>query len=470
MESIQSRFGIENESRFNLGGRHLAKDSAAVCAEAAKAAGGAVLQFTNNGGRIYPEHGVEFCTPECNSPREAIVYNNVNRRLQIQAIGAVLLAVHREDPTVNKAWLYSRVVDSKGHTWGLHDNYGLTRLQDHLLREADRKLQSSQIQFLQGFTGTRMMYVGAGCADDAGLHLSQKRSKPFIAISKRAIDSTLYTLPPRGMRGTDLRFESRDNDNPWSDWSSEMRLVAMRGALSLMGSRYPLAELHTALPAKMLMPGFENPLNGFDIDSEGLMETDQALALQAADFQLGVLDALLDTKALRYGVRAGVEFADQYKSLYSFLELYKTVVRRQRPVSELSWYVDWAAKAERSRCFHVRHMSGGWSSLMATDLGKRAARVVDIGFDTVIFEVLDGADGSDGAATVQVKPAIGQSLRQRGVLGYRPDEVREMEAMRQPPAGVASRRVGAMRLYGAQIEEINWVSAKVAGRGSRLKF
>ena len=409
--------------------------------------------FLGNGSRVYWDgQGIEICTPECNDPTEAIVYKNANRQLMVQSIGRALLMTSERDSRPASARLYDRVVDAVGNSWATHDNFGLTRAQYFTLDEGLIHGHATALPFMRSFTGTRMVYAGAGHADMSGWHFSQKRNKSFDEEVGQCFGNTLLTL--RGVDRHDrpsYRFESRDSDNPASDWPSIARLATMAGAVTLMASSYPLHNLLERIHRPDdLIAGAHNQMNAFTINEEGYMIADTALMTQAADFQLSVLDALRGDDE-KFGMEVSTELKDIYASIDDYLQRFKRVAGGAEPVNCLAAQVDWAAKAELAR-HQLSRKKNTDDNVNPLDV----ARAVDIAFDTTVFR----ADPSQ-AETLSIKQSPAQVLRLRGGLGGLPNS-REKLALVEPPVGPATARVDAMKEYRSAITDITWSGAVVS--------
>jgi len=102
-----------------------------------------------NGGRYYVDHAhPEYCTPECATARDLVVYEKA---------GEVILDVSRTAaeetlPTGQEILIYKNNSDRKGHSYGCHENYLV-----------DRKTPFQNIvEGLIPFLVTRQIFTGSG--------------------------------------------------------------------------------------------------------------------------------------------------------------------------------------------------------------------------------------------------------------------------------------------------------------------
>jgi hypothetical protein len=452
MSNEEIHYGIENESRYKLSGIDNAAIATDVRKNAAQFTGLDVRDFTGNGGRFYLDNEtVEFCTAESNSPYDVIMSNGANRRLLHYALGKILLNKYSKYPAINQAVHYNRVIDIENNSWALHDNIGITEQQYDKIRDSFGNSKSAGRNFLVQVVGTRMMYTGAGLARADGWHFSQKRSVHHKAVLGREYNNFLFSIPSAA-RGTLPRIESRDNDNPWSDWSSMTRLITIGGAISLAASAFPLERLlKHGVDNRYLMPAADNPLNRFAVDDEGMLEVSPQV-IKMTDFQLRILEALTSSGS-KYGVTTAEDYPEDIEDAQVFLDLFKNVARKKLPVSELSTWVDWAAKADLARRRYAR------MDPKTRPNSQTVAQQTDIAFDMTTLSVTESRDAQNQArkADITLRPATGQRLRDAGKLGtyegYLEDEV---AAMTSPPPGSATKRVETIRKHRKGIKYVAW--------------
>ncbi len=75
-------------------------------------------EFQYNGGRIYVDCGhIEYATPECSNPLEAVIYDKA---------GELLVQKHADK-------IYKNNIDSQGNTFGTHENYDFTMRDEKMI-------------------------------------------------------------------------------------------------------------------------------------------------------------------------------------------------------------------------------------------------------------------------------------------------------------------------------------------------
>ena len=110
--------------------------------------------FLQNGARLYLDVGShpEYATPECDSVRDAVVYDKAGERiLERLLIGAQERL--REEGVEGKIFLFKNNTDSAGNSYGCHENY-LTERRDNDM--------SDYSEVLIPFLVTRQIFSGAG--------------------------------------------------------------------------------------------------------------------------------------------------------------------------------------------------------------------------------------------------------------------------------------------------------------------
>ncbi len=100
-----------------------------------------------NGARFYNDHAhPEYCTPECSTLEELLAQDRAGERILMAC--AERLSAQRGD----KVRLYKNNTDFRGHSYGCHENYLVTRA-----------LPWEQLaQGVQAFLVTRQIFAGAG--------------------------------------------------------------------------------------------------------------------------------------------------------------------------------------------------------------------------------------------------------------------------------------------------------------------
>lgn len=119
----------------------------------------------HNGARFYVDHGhPEYASPECISPRQAVIYDRAGELIMRRAMDRL------QEETGSGAVVYKNNVDGKGAAYGCHENYLTTRSVPF----------DDIVEALVPFLVTRPVLVGAGrvgigpASEEAGFQLSQR--------------------------------------------------------------------------------------------------------------------------------------------------------------------------------------------------------------------------------------------------------------------------------------------------------
>jgi 20S proteasome alpha/beta subunit len=150
-------FGIENEYGVTCtfqGQRRLSPDEVArYLFRRVVSWGRSSNVFLENGARLYLDVGShpEYATPECDSPRQAVVHDKAGERI---VEDLVLAAEQRlaEEGIAGRISLFKNNTDSAGNSYGCHENYLVARVGEF------QRLAEALIPFLV----TRQVFAGAG--------------------------------------------------------------------------------------------------------------------------------------------------------------------------------------------------------------------------------------------------------------------------------------------------------------------
>lgn len=130
--------------------------------------------FTENASRLYLDVGAhpEYATAECDSVGQLLTYDKAGERtfhqLAIQAEQALA-----KDGITAKVYLFKNNVDSLGNSYGMHENYLISR---------ELVLKSFSKQLLP-FLITRQLLCGAGMIKNGKFWLSQRADQVWEGVS-----------------------------------------------------------------------------------------------------------------------------------------------------------------------------------------------------------------------------------------------------------------------------------------------
>lgn len=194
--------------------------------------------FLFNGGRAYVDMGhLEYCTPECLSVRDLVIYDLAGDRLLNEAIAGLGLT-HRSGFVRNNVDHYS------GATFGCHENYLVRR---------SAPLTERNVLAVLAFLTLRVIYTGAGRvgsslgAENRGDHL-RSGANPHFQISQRAdyINNELFEWVQFNRAIINTR------DEPLADARRFRRLHLLHGDTSVLPCTLALKVGTTALVLDLL--------------------------------------------------------------------------------------------------------------------------------------------------------------------------------------------------------------------------
>jgi hypothetical protein len=131
--------------------------------------------FLSNGGRFYLDTGdhPEFATPECIDPKEALVYDKAGERI----LEELSIACEEELERLNiggKIYVCKNNIDTRGNTYGCHENYLVIRRRGNLNESGFFKYM---IKAIIPFLITRQIFCGSGkifSGDKLAFQISQR--------------------------------------------------------------------------------------------------------------------------------------------------------------------------------------------------------------------------------------------------------------------------------------------------------
>jgi Pup amidohydrolase len=103
----------------------------------------------SNGARFYVDHAhPEYSTPECTNPRDLVIWDKAGERI----LNISRTRAEASSPPEQRIIIYKNNSDSKGNSYGTHENYLM-----------DRRCPFTRIvQHLMPFLATRQIFTGAG--------------------------------------------------------------------------------------------------------------------------------------------------------------------------------------------------------------------------------------------------------------------------------------------------------------------
>ena len=218
--------------------------------------GAVVNSVLGNGARLYVDHAhPEYSGPECVDPLQAAMYDKAGERVMY------LAAVAASEAAGKQVSLYKNNSDSKGNSYGAHENYLLSR--DTPFGEV--------IQYATTFLVTRQIFTGAG-----KVGAENDRPATDFQITQRAD----FFEEEVGLETTLKRPIINTRDEPHGDPSKYRRLHVIIGDANLSEVQIFIKLGTTALMLAALEDGaLPDPLGLFDpVDACWAVSHDLSLA------------------------------------------------------------------------------------------------------------------------------------------------------------------------------------------------
>jgi proteasome accessory factor A len=185
-----------------------------------------------NGARLYVDHAhPEYSSPEVTNPRDAVLWDKAGERVMQSAIERV-----HDAPGLAPIVLYKNNTDSKGSSYGCHENYLMARSTPF----------TDIVRGLTPFLVTRQVFAGAG-----RVSLGADGSRPGFQISQRAD----FIEVEVGLETTLKRPIINTRDEPHASADRYRRLHVIIGDANLLEPATFLKVGVTALVLDMIEDG-----------------------------------------------------------------------------------------------------------------------------------------------------------------------------------------------------------------------
>ena len=191
--------------------------------------------FTDNASRLYLDVGShpEYATAECDSITQLLNYDKAGEVIFSDLATQAEQALER-DRVGGKVFLFKNNVDSKGNSYGTHENYLISR---------ELALKSFGMQLLP-FLITRQLLCGAGMIKKGRFVLSQRADQVWEGVAS----ATTRTRPIINTR-----------DEPHGDSHRFRRMHVIVGDSNMAEPTFALKVGSTLLVIEMLEAGFDLP-------------------------------------------------------------------------------------------------------------------------------------------------------------------------------------------------------------------
>lgn len=299
--------------------------------------------FTQNASRLYLDVGShpEFATAECDSVTQLLNYDKSGEFVfnQLAREAEEALAA---DGIAADVYLFKNNVDSRGNSYGTHENYLVGR---------ELVLKSFGKQLLP-FLVTRQLLCGAGMVKDGQFFISQRADQVWESVSS----ATTRTRPIINTR-----------DEPHGDSHRFRRMHVIVGDSNMAEPSFALKIGSTLLVIEMLEAGFklpdfelENPISHIrDIAADPTGGTELLLKdgtrLTALEIQRATLDAA--TRWLEIRPDEGTSNEEMER----VLDLWRRVLDAidTQDFSAVDQEIDWVIKRKLLTQFKAR-LGSGW--------------------------------------------------------------------------------------------------------------
>ena len=191
--------------------------------------------FTENGSRLYLDVGAhpEYATAECDSLTQLLTYDKAGE-LIFEGLSRRAEEALEADGIGGEVYLFKNNVDSRGNSYGTHENYLISR--ELILKDLSRQLLP--------FLVTRQLICGAGVIRDGRFLLSQRADQVWEGVSS----ATTRTRPIINTR-----------DEPHADSHRFRRMHVIVGDSNMSETSFALKIGSTLLVLEMLEAGFDLP-------------------------------------------------------------------------------------------------------------------------------------------------------------------------------------------------------------------
>lgn len=282
--------------------------------------------YLRNGGRLYLDVGShpEYATPECDRIHDLVVHERAGDRL-MDDLAQRALALMQEEGLVARLQLYKNNTDSRGNSYGSHENYQVTR--EYPLRH--------WVAALTPFLVTRQLLCGAGkwVVDESGrgrLWLSQRAAHlwdPVASTTTRSRPLINSRDEPHANPEKYRRLHVMAGDSNLSGNTLALRMGATELVLRAIEDGHTFADLALADPAVAIREVAQHR------DGRGRVELADGRVVSALD----ILDAVHDVVQ---------DYAEGDQELCAALALWRTVVSAvaDRQHSRIDRTIDWAIK------------------------------------------------------------------------------------------------------------------------------
>lgn len=311
-----------------------------------------------NGARLYVDHAhPEYSSPECISPKQALLYDKAGEEVLRRA----MKASKRFMPPGQEIVVYKNNSDRKGNSYGCHENYMM-----------DRAVPFAKIvKQLTPFFVTRQIFCGAG---KLGTEILGSQGEVSFQLSQRAD----FFEEEVGLETTLKRPIINTRDEPHADATRFRRLHVILGDANLSEFSTFLKLASTAVVLSMIEDGVLDDVElqicspvqalrkvSCDPGLKVTVDTTDGRSMTALEIQWSYLEM-----AKKYFEREGIPTVGTSEEVAVLLGLWEnTLSQLEEDPMLLRQRLDWVAKLNLIQGYKERH-SLGWNDpkLAAIDL------------------------------------------------------------------------------------------------------
>ncbi|HWY75990.1 MAG TPA: proteasome accessory factor PafA2 family protein [Verrucomicrobiae bacterium] len=377
-----------------------------------------------NGARFYNDHAhPEYCTPECSTLDEVVTQDRAGERILMAC--AQQLSAQRGD-TIR---LYKNNTDFRGHSYGCHENYLITRT-----------LPWGQLaEGIQAFLATRQIFAGAGKfaveEEDQFISADFQISQRADFFSELQSVDTMQRRPlvntrdePHANPKLYRRFHVIVGDANMSPFATRLKVGVTGLVLEALVRDPRRAWPQLAEPLDALKAISRDPKFRWEVECQGGRRS------TALDIQRSYLEAVKDVCDLSAPARAAV--AEDWEAVLNDLAVDALRCRNR---------LDWVAKLAMVREFQAsQNLAPDDPWLQSLDLE---------------YHRLDLAEG------------LYYGLEQSGAMLGAPEETAVRWAMCEPPTTTrAYVRGKCIQKFATAVESAQWDHITLSGERGPLKI
>ncbi|MGC8464908.1 MAG: depupylase/deamidase Dop [Acidimicrobiales bacterium] len=312
-----------------------------------------------NGARLYVDHAhPEYASPECRTPRDAVLFDRAGEIVLRRAMAAAQGGMPRGQSIV----VYKNNSDGKGNTYGCHENYLMDRATPFV----------KIVRYITPFFVSRQIFTGAGKVGSEAPGLDHS-VVPF-QLTQRAD----FFEEEVGLETTLKRPIVNTRDEPHADASRYRRLHVIIGDANLSEYASFLKVGTTALVLAMIEDGalddldivLSTPVRSLRQISYGLDLKTEVPTVGRGEMTALQIQWEYFERAVKYGDREGFgALGSEDQGAWLLEEWERILSALERDPMELADTLDWVAKLQIVSGYRERHgLAWSDSKLAAIDL------------------------------------------------------------------------------------------------------